>query len=360
MIVPQVRQKIVQWINEAVAAGARLARACGLIGLSARTLQRWHQGDEMATDQRPQTHNTPSHKLSEDERQAVLAVLNSAEFGHLPPSQIVPRLADQGRYLASESTMYRVLKQANQLAHRRLERAPQKRSKPRALAAYAPNQIYSWDITYLPTTVTGAYFYLYLYLDIFSRKIVGWQVYENESSAQAADLLRDICERENINKNALTVHSDNGAPMKGSTLRATMEALGVAASFSRPSVSNDNPFSESLFKTLKYRPEAPVKAFDNLTQARAWAQSLVDWYNFEHRHSAVQFVTPIERHNGQDVALLARRKMVYETAKLQHPERWTGNTRAWTWVDVVHLNPEKNSTTEKAIQHNNQNIKKAA
>lgn len=360
MIAPQERQMIVQWINEAVAAGARLARACGLIGLSTRTLQRWQQGDKVTTDQRSQTHNTPSHKLSEDERQAVLAVLNSTEFGHLPPSQIVPRLADQGRYLASESTMYRVLKEANQLAHRRLERAPQKRSKPRALAAYAPNQIYSWDITYLPTTVTGAYFYLYLYLDIFSRKIVGWQVYENESSAQAADLLRDICERENINKNALTVHSDNGAPMKGSTLRATMEALGVAASFSRPSVSNDNPFSESLFKTLKYRPEAPVKAFDNLTQARAWTQSLVDWYNFEHRHSAVQFVTPIERHNGQDVALLARRKMVYETAKLQHPERWTGNTRAWTWVDVVHLNPEKNSTNEKATQHNNQNIKKAA
>ncbi len=360
MIALQERQTIAQWIEEAVAAGARLGRACALIGLSARTLQRWKKGGELRADQRPNTHNTPSHKLSESERMAVIAVANSAEFGHLPPSQIVPRLADQGSYIASESTMYRVLKQANQLAHRRLERAPQKRSKPRALAAHAPNQIYSWDITYLPTTVTGAYFYLYLYLDIFSRKIVGWQVYENESSAQAADLLRDICERENISKDQLTLHSDNGAPMKGSTMRASMEALGVASSFSRPSVSNDNPFSESLFRTLKYRPEAPVKPFDTLTEARAWVQLLVDWYNFEHRHSALQFVTPIERHNGQDAELLAKRKMVYEAAKLKNPERWSGNTRAWSWVPVVHLNPEKNSTTEKATQQDIQDMKKAA
>lgn len=335
-------------------------RACGLIGLSARTLQRWQQGDTLKVDQRPHRHNTPSHKLSESERQVVIEVANSAEFGHLSPSQIVPRLADQGRYIASESTIYRILKEVSQLTHRRLERAPQKRSKPRALAAYAPNQVYSCDITYLPTTIVGAYFYLYLYMDIFSRKIVGWQVYESESSAQAADLLRDICQCESISKKQLTVHSDNSAPMTGSTLRATMEALGIVSSFSRPSVSNDNPFSESLFNPLKYRPEAPIKAFDTNSEARAWAQTLVDWYNHEHRHNALQFVTPMERHNGQDTALLARRKMVYETAKLKHPDRWSGDTRAWKLVSVVHLNPQKNSTNEQSNQQNSQDIKKAA
>ena len=160
-------------------------------------------------------------------------MLNSDEYKDLPPSQIVPRLADKGLYVASESTLYRLLRQAGQLAHRRVERAAQKRSKPRALVATRPDQIYCWDITYLPAQVRGVYFYLYLFVDLFSRKAVGWQVFESESAEQAAALLQDICLRQSIGVNQITLHSDNGSPMKGETVLATMQRLGVAHSRSR-------------------------------------------------------------------------------------------------------------------------------
>lgn len=206
----------------------------------------------------------PGNRLSGLEHQALLAVANPAEFGNLSPSHIVPRLVDRGQYIASESTFYRVLKAQCQLRHRGSERRKQQRSKPRALCATAPNQLFSWDITYVPTRVFGIYFYLYLFLDIFSRKIVGWQAYETESSALASEVMRDICEREHIAPNQVVLHFDNSSPMKG----ATLQSLGVMPSFSRPAVSNDNPFSESIFKTLKYRPDYPNRASENLFAAR--------------------------------------------------------------------------------------------
>lgn len=269
------------------------------------------------------------------------AVANSEEFAHLAPSQIVPRLADQGQYIASESSFYRVLRAASQLQHRGSERPRQQRSKPRALCATAPNQLFSWDITYLPTLVIGVYFYLYLFMDVFSRKIVGWQIYETESSELASEVMRDICERENIAPQQVVLHSDNGSPMKGATMLATLQALGVMPSFSRPAVSNDNPYSESLFKTLKYRPNSPSRAFESLLAARQWVQTFVHWYNHEHCHSAIRFVTPHERHAGQDSAVLSKRVDVYEAAKAKHPQRWSGSTRSWQPVLVVHLNPDQ-------------------
>ena len=239
--------------------------------------------------------------------------------------------------------MYRVLKAENQLKHRGTERPPQKRHKPRALRATAPCQLFSWDITYLPTPIKGLYFYLYLFMDIFSRKIVGWQVYEAESSELAGDVMRDICERENIPPNQVVLHSDNGSPMKGATMLATLQSLGVMPSFSRPSVSNDNPFSESLFKTLKYRPIYPQRPFENLLAARQWVGTFASWYNDEHRHSAIGFVTPAERHAGLDAGLLRKRIDVYEAAKKKHPERWSGSTRNWQPVATVHLNPDQHA-----------------
>jgi putative transposase len=269
-----------------------------------------------------------------------LGVLNSEEFKDLPPSQIVPRLADLGIYVASESTLYRLLRQAGQLGHRRVERVPQKRSKPRALVATQPDQIYCWDITYLPTQVRGLYFYLYLFVDIFSRKVVGWQVFDCESAEKAAALLEDICRRQGISANQVTVHSDNGGPMKGETMLATMQRLGVAHSRSRPAVSNDNPYAESLFKTLKYRPQFPLKPFVDLLQARRWVTELVHWYNEEHRHSAIAFVTPAQRHAQTDEALLKARTEIYEKARQKHPERWSKETRDWAFTAAVHLNPD--------------------
>ena len=353
------RSQVITLVNDATAAGARQDRACGAISLSERTLQRW-QRDQCRGDQRPLRVQALKNRLSAAERQALLAIANSDEFAHLTPSQIVPRLADQGQYIASESSFYRVLKAENQLQHRSPERPRQKRSKPRALSANAPNQLFSWDITYLPTLVTGIYFYLYLFLDIFSRKIVGWQIYDSESGELAGDVMRDICRRENIAPDQVELHSDNGSPMKGAAMLATLQSLGVMPSFSRPSVSNDNPYSESLFKTLKYRPNYPSRAFESLLAARQWVGTFVNWYNHEHRHSAVRFVTPGQRHAGQDTALLAKRVDVYEAAKAKHPQRWSGCTRNWQPVTVVHLNPDQQKSKTTRPKEENPELKKAA
>lgn len=198
----------------------------------------------------------------------------------------------------------------------------------------------------MPTCVRGIHFYLYLFVDLFSRKIVGWQVFDCESAQLASGLLQDICARQGIVAGQLVVHSDNGSPMKGETMLATMQRLGVAPSRSRPSVSNDNPYSESLFRTLKYRPELPVKPFENLPQARRWATALVRWYNDEHRHSAIGFVTPSQRHAGQDMALLENRAVLYEMARQANPQRWSKKTRNWSYVNQVDLNPEIPSNKE--------------
>jgi putative transposase len=336
------RTFILAMVDEAKLAGARQWLACEAIGMQVRTLQRWRR-EPTVGDLRPTRVQQPANKLDDLERQRILAVANSAEFGHLPPSQIVPRLADQGTYVASESTFYRVLTAANQVKHRNAARPTAESSKPRAVRATGPNQLYSWDITYLPTTVRGVYFYLYMFMDIYSRKIVGWQVYDEENTVLAAEVVRDICTREKIQPGQVVLHSDNGSPMKGATMLATLQRLGVVPSFSRPAVSNDNPYSESLFKTLKYRPGYPEKTFSELVHARRWVTQFADWYNNEHRHSAIRFVTPAQRHGGKDDELLRRREAVYEAAKARHPGRWSGETRNWEPVRVVHLNPAKSA-----------------
>jgi transposase InsO family protein len=353
------RGQVMTLVTEAIAAGARQDRACAAISLSERTLQRW-QRDPLCGDQRPLRLQAPKNRLSMLERERLLTVANSDEFGHLPPSQIVPRLVDRGQYIASESTFYRVLRAENQLQHRRAERPAQPRHKPRALSATAPDQLFSWDITYLPTQVKGIYFYLYLFMDIFSRKIVGWQIYDAESSDLAGEVMRDICERERIAPNQVVLHSDNGSPMKGATMLATLQALGVMPSFSRPAVSNDNPFSESLFKTLKYRPAYPRRPFETLIAARQWVSTFAHWYNHEHRHSAIGFVTPAERHAGLDTALLEKRVDVYEAAKKRHPERWSGATRNWQPVRVVHLNPDQRAAEKNDRKEGHLELKNAA
>jgi len=350
------RRNIMLLISEAVAAGTRQARACEVIGLSPRTLQRW-QTDPDCGDRRPARVQHPHNRFSELERQRIVCVMNSAEYGHLPPSQIVPRLADKGLYIASESTMYRLLRQAGQLGHRGRQRPRQPLQKPRALSARAPNEIYSWDITYLPAAIKGQFHYLYLFLDLFSRKIVGWQVYDTEDSERASEVMRDICRREDISPGQVVLHSDNGGPMKGATMLVTLRELGVAPSFSRPAVSDDNPYSESLFRTLKYRPQYPRKPFASLAHARAWVTRFVCWYNTEHRHSAIRFVTPEQRHCGADANLLARRRAVYEAARARHPHRWTAAVRDWTRIDMVCLNPDRNQGPDA---NRNTTLKRAA
>lgn len=312
MISLEQRHKVLGWVDEAVANGARRLVACALLGLTLRCLQRWVSGvGECREDGRRSREQRPSNQLSELEREALLAAANEPEFADLPPGQIVPRLADANRYLASESTLYRCLRKAGQLAHRRPERPARPRCKPQALSATAPDQLVSWDITYLPTPIRGKHLYLYAFLDVFSRKIVAWQVFEEESQHHASAMLAGYIRHASIPEGQLTVHSDNGAPMKGSTMIATLQQLGVARSLSRPAVSNDNPYSEALFRTLKYRPDHPIRPFADLTSARRFADLLVHWYNHEHRHSAISYVTPAQRHQGADCQLLQNRHALY-------------------------------------------------
>jgi len=286
------------------------------------------------------TASPPLNKLTESERNLILKIANSPKFANLTPNIIVPILADQGKYIASESSFYRVLRDAKQLTHRGKAK-PATMKRPEPLQANGPNQLWSWDITYLPTNVKGIFLYLYLIMDVFSRKIVGWEIYETESAEHASLLFTKTYLREGVAGKDLVLHSDNGSPMKGATMLSTLQRLGVVASFSRPSVSDDNPFSESLFKTLKYHQSYPSRPFATINDARKWVTGFQHWYNDVHRHSSLKFVTPNQRHEGQDVDILKNRKLIYEEAKSKRPERWTRSTRNWEAEDVVYLNPGK-------------------
>ena len=205
------------------------------------------------------------------------------------------------------------------------------------LKADGPDQVWSWDITYLLSDIKGKYYYLYMFEDVWSRAIMGWEIHENETSELASELMNRLAVEKNIE--GIKLHSDNGSPMKGATMLATLQRLGVVPSFSRPSVSNDNPYSESLFKTLKYSAGYP-KSFSTIEDARKWVEGFVDWYNNEHRHSRIKYVTPMQRHSGEDKLILEKRKKTYKKAKAKNPGRWSGKTRDWDWIETVKLNPE--------------------
>ena len=282
----------------------------------------------------------PSNKFTEVERALVLKVVNSPVYRDLPPSQIVPKLADKQEYIGSESTIYRILHEEKMMQHRSAVR-PKTHKKPLELSAEQPNQLWSWDITYLKGPIRGQYFYLYFFMDVFSRKIVGYDVFLEQSAELGSQVVSKAYTTEGITKQQVILHSDNGGPMKGSMMLAMLETLGVGASFSRPSVSNDNPFSESLFKTCKYRPNYPDKPFESQEAALAFVATFVHWYNNVHQHSGISFVTPGERHEGQDKAILHQRKQVYELARQKNPNRWSGQTRNWDRVDEVYLNNKR-------------------
>ena len=339
-------------IQQAVKARCRLPKACEEADLSLRTYRRWLKNGEVVADKRPMAERpAPANKLSDEERQAIVTVCNEPKYASLPPSQIVPTLLDEARYLASEATFYRVLHAENQLHHRGRSQAPKKSSKPTSFTAHGPNEVYTWDITYLPSTTRGQFYYLYLIEDIFDRAVVGFEVHENESGELASKLVQRTLFREQSWGKTLVLHSDNGAPMKSQTLKAKMEELGILASYSRPRVSNDNPFVESLFRTLKYRPQWPSNGFASLKEAREWVQAFVTWYNEEHKHSQLNFVTPAERRAGNDKEILEKRKKVLEAAKARNPNRWSQEIRNCEPLGSVELNPEKldeNKAVEKA------------
>ena len=330
------RTQILDIVKQSVVDGSSQKKACEVVGITERRLQRWSlfPGQE---DLRRGPKTVPANKLTDEERARIIALATSKEFCDVSPHQIVPKLADKGEYVASESSLYRVLK-ANKLLTHRGRAKPRRANRPKGHEVFAPRQLFSWDITYLRSLVEGQYFYLYLFVDVFSRKIVGWQVHDKESADYSSQLLARICLEEGVERHTITVHSDNGSPMKGATMLVTMQRLGVIPSFSRPSVSNDNPFSEALFKTMKYCPQYPSKAFANIEVAIAWVAEFVQWYNTECLHSAISFTTPDSRHRGEDQAILKQRDVVYHAARERNPERWSGNTRNWKKVESVRLN----------------------
>lgn len=349
MISASDRENAIVLIKEATDAGVREKMACHEMGIHQRTLQRWRSKATPLEDQRPHAiRPVPKNKLSEEEQRTIITICNQPEFRSLPPSQIVPILADQEIYIASESSFYRVLNHHNMQHHR--GRSKQPSSKPISThCATGPNQVWMWDITWLAGPVRGLYYYLYLILDLFSRKIVAWEIWTEESSEHASVLVRRAVLTEKISRKIklLILHSDNGSTMKGATLLETLYMLGITPSRSRPRVSNDNPYAESIFRTCKYRPSYPVSGFANLTEARQWVLAFVRWYNHEHRHSGLNFLTPNQRHNGKAETILEQRKQLYEKAKFAHPERWSRQTRDWTLDNEVWLNPERSKPSSE-------------
>lgn len=332
---------ILSAIAEAVANGATIEGAAEGIGLTARTVERWNKTPEGIGDLRAGPKTTPSHALTQDERKQIIEIATSPEYRNISVRQLVPRLADEGVYVASESSFYRVLHEEGLMAHRGHARPASGKSKPRSHVATGPRQVWTWDITYLRAAVRGTFYYLYLVLDIWSRKVVAWEVHDEESMDLASDLAAKASAAEGVRPGQLVLHSDNGGPMKGATMLATLQRLGIAASFSRPRVSDDNAMCEAIFRTLKYRPGFPRKPFASVEDARRWVEDFVAWYNGEHLHSGLRYVTPSDRHAGRDGAILANRRAVYRHARKRTPRRWTGDTRNWSVVGDVTLNPER-------------------
>jgi transposase InsO family protein len=351
----QARVQYIGLVEEAMNAGARLCECCKIIGISERTVQRWKPlgSDEVVSDQRPMVPREKAYNaLSAEEEAKIIEVCNREAYASLPPSQIVPKLADKGEYIASESTIYRVLRRHNQLSHRGKARKLHQHKAPTTYTASAPNQVWTWDVTWLPSEVKGNFYYLFMVKDLYSRYGVNWEVHEHESGEFAAELIEKAVWREKLGSQAKPVlHNDNGSIMKSFTFRAKLQELGISQSFSRPRVSDDNAYIESMFRTLKYTPSFPSKGFKSLAEAQIWVEQFMQWYNHEHQHSGINFVTPAQRHHGQESEILAKRTEVYKQAKENHPERWSKDTRNWSVAGPVTLNPDKIST---------ENLKKAA
>lgn len=340
---------MISLIREAIIAGARQSEACRILGITARTLERWQKQQAGGQDQRRGPHTPVAHRLSEAEKDEILAHANRPELRNLSPERVVATLADEKIFICSERSLRRVLTERGQAAYRGRAKPASVAHKPHEYVATEPLRVLSWDITYLRNShVRGSFFFLYLYVDVWSRRILGWAVHEEQSSECASELLRNVCSEHAIEANAAVLHQDNGAPMKGATFLATLDALGITKSFSRPGVSDDNAYIEALFRHLKYVPNYPKGGFASLEESRAWVSHFVDWYNHHHLHSAIGLVTPDARHHGRDIEILSARQDLYELAQKRSPRRWTRAPRKWDRPLVVTLNPDRTIETRPA------------
>lgn len=336
MISLEDKQQTLTLISEAVESGARKYMACDTLEISIRTLQRWVQ--DSAADGRKGSAKKVARKLSLEEEAELIDTACNKRFKDLNPHEIVPILAEEGQYIASESSFYRYLRKHGLLHHRGNGKSKSSTVKPPELVATGPNQVWSWDITWLKSDVDGIFYYSYMIKDIWKKNIAGWEIHEYESVDIASDMFTRLKSRYNLR--GVRLHSDNGNPMKGSTMIISLYNLGVVPSFSRPRLSNDNPYIESLFKTMKYTAGYPGR-FKSLEDAREWMAGFVNWYNTEHRHSAIGYITPEQRGSGKDLEIFQTRNRVIEEARNRHTERWGNRVRKWENRDVVVLNPDR-------------------
>lgn len=302
-----------------------VAGACNAITVPRATYYRHlvRQRSSSVEADKPVTPPTKRHhprRLSDVERQKVLDVLHSERFVDSSPGEVVATLLDEQVYHCSERTMYRILDEAGENRERRNQLVHPEYKKPELLAT-GPNRVWSWDITMLRGPVKWTYFYLYVIIDIFSRYVVGWMIAERESASLAKHLIVETCDKQDIIEDQLTIHADRGKAMKSKLLAQLLADLGVTKSHSRPHVSDDNPFSESQFKTLKYRPAFPDR-FEGFEHAKGFCQVFFDWYNLEHHHSGIAMLTPEQLHYGEAEAVLVRRQQVLEAAYCANPERF--------------------------------------
>ncbi len=293
-----------------------IVAACRALGVNRASYYRWRQPPPTRAP-RPR----PVRALSSDEKARVLEVLDSDEFADKAPRQVFAALLDVNVYLCAIRTMYRILAEHNQVRERRDQRRHPTYVKPE-LVAREPNRVWSWDITKVAGPQRGTYYSLYVVLDIFSRYVVGWTLARTESVAIARGLLEEAFEREDIKPAQLVCHADRGTPMTARSTALLYADLGVSSSFSRPRVSDDNPYSEAAFKTIKYRPEMPER-FGSLEDARAFFATMFDWYNTRHYHSGIALLTPADVHRGRAPSIIQARQRVLDAAHAQHPERFT-------------------------------------
>lgn len=324
------------------------APACAAVGLPRATYYRHRHPTAEPRERRP-----PARKLSSEERNRVLEVLHEPRFVDWAPTQVWAQLLDEGTHLCSSRTMYRILSERAEVRERRNQLRHPAYTAPQLLAT-SPNQVWSWDITKLLGPEKWTYYYLYVLLDVFSRYVVGWLVAERESGEHARRLIGESCARQGIEPGQLTVHSDRGGPMTGKAVAQLYADLGVTKTHSRPHTSNDNPFSESQFKTLKYRPEFPQR-FEGLEHARCSARDLLDWYNHEHHHSSLAWLTPHDVHYGLAEQRLAARAAVLEAAYRAHPDRFVhGAPRPPSLPQAVWINPPSSAQLESTTERENE------
>lgn len=321
--------------TEALSTQISVTRACDTLAFPRSSLYRARRPP---VKKELVSRSTPARALQPEEKETVRDLLNSERFCDRSPYQVYATLLDEGCYYCSISTMYRILREHDEVRERRDQRQHPSYSKPELLAT-TPNQLWSWDITKLKGPVTWQLFYLYVVLDVFSRYVVGWLIAERESSELARLLVAESYQKQGVDPEQLTLHADRGPAMTSQSLAQLLGKLGVTKSHSRPYTPDDNPFSEAQFRTMKYRPDYPAR-FGSLVDAQSWAREFFPWYNNEHRHSSLGLMTPATVHYGRAAALTAQRQVTLCAAYEAHPERFVkGLPQPPTLPDAVWINP---------------------